>query len=125
MKKLLFMTTIDIVDDQLLPHWRSALPAGAELMQAVPDMLEIVPQGRPDVCRLQIACMKPEQILLEPWLDGRLLEKTATQLFPSSLPLRTPPLCARLLLIFYFIYMMCDVFYLMCCKFELLLFMLA
>lgn len=44
-KKLLYMTTPAVVDGQLLPHWRAALPPGAALMQAVPDMLEIVPQG--------------------------------------------------------------------------------
>ncbi|EIE27200.1 HAD-like protein [Coccomyxa subellipsoidea C-169] len=45
-KKLLFMTDPSIVDRQLRPHWEAALEGrGAEVMQAVPTMLELVPRG--------------------------------------------------------------------------------
>ncbi|BDA50944.1 probable endoribonuclease YbeY at N-terminal half [Coccomyxa sp. Obi] len=45
-KKLLFMTDSSIVDGQLRPHWTAALEGkGAEVMQAVPTMLELVPRG--------------------------------------------------------------------------------
>lgn len=45
-KKLLYMTRPEVVTAQLQPHWSSALHGrGAGLLQAVPDMLELVPQG--------------------------------------------------------------------------------
>lgn len=45
-RKLLFMTTPEAVAQRLKPHWEAALAgSGAALMQAVPDMLEVVPAG--------------------------------------------------------------------------------
>lgn len=45
-KKLLFMTEPHRVEGLLKPHWQAAAPPlGAEAMQAVPNMLEIVPAG--------------------------------------------------------------------------------
>ena len=42
MRKLLFMTSAEIVDSRLKPHWAAALAgSGAETMQAVPNMLEV------------------------------------------------------------------------------------
>ncbi|KAG2488445.1 hypothetical protein HYH03_012952 [Edaphochlamys debaryana] len=46
--KMLFMTDPATVSGQLTPYWRARLAAasaGAEVMQAVPSMLEIVPAG--------------------------------------------------------------------------------
>ena len=44
--KVLFMTSVEAVEARLKPHWRAALEGtSAELMQAVPDMLEVVPSG--------------------------------------------------------------------------------
>jgi hydroxymethylpyrimidine pyrophosphatase-like HAD family hydrolase len=46
MRKLLFMTSSDIVSTTLKPHWTSRLTSSnASCMQAVPEMLEIVPRG--------------------------------------------------------------------------------
>ena len=46
MHKLLFMTSPTEVDAALKPHWAAALAgSGAETMQAVPNMLEVVPSG--------------------------------------------------------------------------------
>lgn len=46
LRKLLFMTHPRVVDGQLKPHWSSALEGtAAETMQAVPEMLEVVPSG--------------------------------------------------------------------------------
>jgi hydroxymethylpyrimidine pyrophosphatase-like HAD family hydrolase len=48
LRKLLFMTTAARVDAEVRPHWEAALAAGggaAATMQAVPDMLEVVPAG--------------------------------------------------------------------------------
>jgi hydroxymethylpyrimidine pyrophosphatase-like HAD family hydrolase len=46
MRKLLFMTSSDIVSTTLKPHWTSRLlQTEASTMQAVPEMLEIVPRG--------------------------------------------------------------------------------
>lgn len=43
LRKLLFMTSAEAVDNHLAPHWRAALEGtGAETMQAVPDMLEVI-----------------------------------------------------------------------------------
>ena len=55
-RKLLFMAAADRVAGEVLPHWAQQLAggrgsgssgglAGAEVMQAVPNMLEIVPSG--------------------------------------------------------------------------------
>ncbi|KAL6773726.1 hypothetical protein ACKKBG_A22225 [Auxenochlorella protothecoides x Auxenochlorella symbiontica] len=45
-RKLLFMADPERVDTQLKPHWEAALAGtGAETMQALPNMLEIVPRG--------------------------------------------------------------------------------
>lgn len=45
-RKMLFMSTADIVKEKLWPHWAAALAEGpAAPMQAVPEMLEIVPRG--------------------------------------------------------------------------------
>jgi hypothetical protein len=46
-KKLLFMSSPATVDGHLMPHWSKALRAGsgAAVMQAVPNMLEVVPEG--------------------------------------------------------------------------------
>jgi hydroxymethylpyrimidine pyrophosphatase-like HAD family hydrolase len=45
-RKLLFMAPPEGVELDLKPHWGAALAGGrAEVMQAVPDMLEIVPRG--------------------------------------------------------------------------------
>lgn len=46
LRKLLFMTRPEVVDSHLKPHWSQALEGvEAETMQAVPDMLEVVPSG--------------------------------------------------------------------------------
>ncbi|KAL4419005.1 hypothetical protein ABPG77_000870 [Micractinium sp. CCAP 211/92] len=46
LRKLLFMTDPDAVEGHLKPHWSAALQGSeAETMQAVPDMLEVVPSG--------------------------------------------------------------------------------
>lgn len=46
LRKLLFMTTPEIVAERLKPDWEAALAGtGAAPMQAVPDMLEVVPAG--------------------------------------------------------------------------------
>lgn len=46
LRKLLFMTSAEVVSQQLKPDWEVALKdTGAATMQAVPDMLEIVPRG--------------------------------------------------------------------------------
>ncbi|KAL4528549.1 hypothetical protein Ndes2437A_g03114 [Nannochloris sp. 'desiccata'] len=46
MRKLLFMTSSDIVESTLKPHWDThLLQTDAATMQAVPEMLEIVPRG--------------------------------------------------------------------------------
>ena len=46
MRKLLFMTSPEVVERTLKPHWAVALAGtAAEMMQAVPDMLEVVPSG--------------------------------------------------------------------------------
>ncbi|GFR40335.1 hypothetical protein Agub_g877, partial [Astrephomene gubernaculifera] len=47
-RKLLFMADPDLVSAQLLPYWRGVLrggSSGAQVVQAVPNMLEIVPAG--------------------------------------------------------------------------------
>lgn len=44
-RKMLFMAPPTQVDAELTPYWRSVLGGRASLMQAVPDMLEIVPPG--------------------------------------------------------------------------------
>ena len=45
-RKLLFMAPPSQVDGLLKPHWNLALVgSGAEVMQAVPNMLEVVPSG--------------------------------------------------------------------------------
>lgn len=48
-RKLLFMADPSLVDGLLKPHWGSVLNSssstGAEVMQAVPNMLEVVPAG--------------------------------------------------------------------------------
>lgn len=45
-RKLLFMTDPERVESLLKPHWMTALQGqAAELLQAVPNMLEIVPSG--------------------------------------------------------------------------------
>jgi hypothetical protein len=45
-RKLLFMAPPVQVEGLLKPHWSSALVgSGAEVMQAVPNMLEVVPSG--------------------------------------------------------------------------------
>eukprot|EP00798_Chlamydomonas_sp_ICE-L_P008089 gene8089-1332_t len=45
-KKLLYMTKPATVDGVLRPHWEKNLQGqGASLLQAVPDMLEVVPEG--------------------------------------------------------------------------------
>lgn len=45
-RKLLFMTTPDVVQSLVRPHWEAALAEGpAAPMQAVDSMLEIVPRG--------------------------------------------------------------------------------
>ncbi|KAG2429570.1 hypothetical protein HXX76_010805 [Chlamydomonas incerta] len=45
-RKLLFMTDPAAVSQRLIPHWEAALAgSGAETMQAVPNMLEVVPTG--------------------------------------------------------------------------------
>ncbi|PSC68822.1 Haloacid dehalogenase-like hydrolase family isoform 2 [Micractinium conductrix] len=46
LRKLLFMTSPAKVEGHLKPHWEAALAGSdAETMQAVPDMLELVPSG--------------------------------------------------------------------------------
>ncbi len=46
MKKLLFMTSSDIVSTTLKPYWNTRLlSTDAATMQAVPEMLEVVPRG--------------------------------------------------------------------------------
>ncbi|KAL4430812.1 hypothetical protein ABPG75_006068 [Micractinium tetrahymenae] len=46
LRKLLFMTHPEAVEAHLKPHWSAALEGSeAETMQAVPDMLEVVPSG--------------------------------------------------------------------------------
>lgn len=45
-RKLLFMAAPELVEGLLKPHWGAALAgSGAELLQAVPNMLEVVPAG--------------------------------------------------------------------------------
>lgn len=45
-RKLLFMADPTVVDGLLKPHWGAALEgAAAEVLQAVPNMLEVVPAG--------------------------------------------------------------------------------
>jgi hydroxymethylpyrimidine pyrophosphatase-like HAD family hydrolase len=45
-KKLLFMSSAELVSRQLRPHWVQAVQGqGAGILQAVPDMLELVPEG--------------------------------------------------------------------------------
>lgn len=44
-RKLLFMTTPETLTTSLAPFWREALGSRAQLMQAVPDMLEVLPPG--------------------------------------------------------------------------------
>ena len=44
-RKLLFMSNPERVHDILLPHWRQAVGGSASVVQAVPNMLEIVPPG--------------------------------------------------------------------------------
>lgn len=47
-KKILFMAEPDEVTGELLPHWGAQLSspdAGASILQAVPNMLELVPRG--------------------------------------------------------------------------------
>lgn len=45
-RKLLFMTQPELVEGLVKPHWSQALQGqGAEVMQAVPNMLEVVPAG--------------------------------------------------------------------------------
>jgi hydroxymethylpyrimidine pyrophosphatase-like HAD family hydrolase len=46
MRKLLFMTSSEVVSTTLKPHWEARLlQTDAATMQAVPEMLEIVPRG--------------------------------------------------------------------------------
>lgn len=46
MRKLLFMTNPVRIEGLLKPHWSAALQGqAAELLQAVPNMLEVVPSG--------------------------------------------------------------------------------
>lgn len=46
LRKLLFMAQPDLVSNELIPRWDLELEGtGAQTMQAVPDMLEIVPRG--------------------------------------------------------------------------------
>ncbi|GAB4817962.1 hypothetical protein N2152v2_005008 [Parachlorella kessleri] len=46
LRKLLFMTQPHVVDTHLKPHWEGRLAgSGAQPMQAVADMLEVVPVG--------------------------------------------------------------------------------
>lgn len=46
LRKLLFMASPERVRDELIPLWKEILrESGAECMQAVPEMLEIVPTG--------------------------------------------------------------------------------
>ena len=45
MRKLLFMTSEEVVSSKIKPEWERTLEnSGASTMQAVPDMLEIVPR---------------------------------------------------------------------------------
>lgn len=45
-RKLLFMAEPGLVDGLVKPHWGQALQEqAAEVMQAVPNMLEVVPAG--------------------------------------------------------------------------------
>jgi hydroxymethylpyrimidine pyrophosphatase-like HAD family hydrolase len=46
-KKILFMATPDTVEKHLMPHWQKELGKlrGASILQAVPNMLELVPEG--------------------------------------------------------------------------------
>ena len=58
MRKLLFMTNSHVVSDVLKPYWDSKLSTSyggtAMTMQAVPDMLEIVPRGHNKFVGLQV-----------------------------------------------------------------------
>lgn len=45
MQKLLFLDTAEGVSDILRPYWSEASGEHASVVQAVPDMLEIVPRG--------------------------------------------------------------------------------
>jgi hypothetical protein len=45
-KKLLFMAPPEVVEGAVKPHWGAQLAgSGAEVLQAVPNMLEVVPAG--------------------------------------------------------------------------------
>lgn len=56
MRKLLFMTEPERVDGLLKPHWHSALQGqAAEVLQAVPNMLEVVPAGVNKWAGLQVS----------------------------------------------------------------------
>lgn len=62
-RKLLFMTNPERIDGLLKPHWGAVLQGqSAELLQAVPNMLEVVPVGVNKWAGLQVrvgacACM--------------------------------------------------------------------
>jgi hydroxymethylpyrimidine pyrophosphatase-like HAD family hydrolase len=56
-RKLLFMTAPDLVEALVKPHWAQALQGqAAEVMQAVPNMLEVVPAGVNKWAGLQVRC---------------------------------------------------------------------
>lgn len=59
-RKLLFMSQPELVAGLVEPHWRQALQGqGAEVMQAVPNMLEVVPAGVNKWAGLQVRLRLP------------------------------------------------------------------
>lgn len=67
-RKLLFMADPSVVDGLLKPHWGAALQGqAAEVLQAVPNMLEVVPAGVNKWAGLQVLLehldIHPEQIV--------------------------------------------------------------
>jgi hydroxymethylpyrimidine pyrophosphatase-like HAD family hydrolase len=67
-RKLLFMADPSVVDGLLKPHWGAALQgAAAEVLQAVPNMLEVVPAGVNKWAGLQVLLdhlgLDPQQMM--------------------------------------------------------------
>lgn len=68
-RKLLFMAPSDVVDGLLKPHWAGGALKGqaAEVLQAVPNMLEIVPAGVNKWAGLQVLLehmqLRPAQLM--------------------------------------------------------------
>eukprot|EP00775_Hariotina_reticulata_P003247 gene3247-3523_t len=67
-RKLLFMADPEVVESLIKPHWSSNLQQqAAEVVQAVPNMLEVVPQGVNKWAGLQVLLqhlqLPPEQVM--------------------------------------------------------------